>query len=226
MWPSANVERFNSWINQDQKLNHELMHRSAPICVNPRPNWSEEVDIMPSTWSREKYIRSLKYAAKAHNGQTVPGSDLPYVVHVTMVAMEVIAALAHEDNLNGDLAIECALLHDVIEDACISYEKLVAEFGPEVAEGVLALSKNHLCKSKQEKMTDSLARIKEQPREIWMVKLADRITNLQPPPGYWDAEKVERYRAEGKEILNELGEASPILSKRLNGKLRVYPLGG
>lgn len=51
---------------------------------------------MPSTWSQEKYIQSLKFAAKAHNGQTVPGSDLPYIVHVTMVAMEVIAALAHE----------------------------------------------------------------------------------------------------------------------------------
>jgi (p)ppGpp synthase/HD superfamily hydrolase len=59
-----------------------------------------------------------------------------------------------------------------------------------------------------------------------MVKLADRITNLQPPPEHWDAEKVERYRAEGKLILNELGDASPFLSKRLNGKLRVYPLEG
>jgi len=199
------------------------MHRSVPIGVNPLANWSEEVDIMPSTWSRERYIRSLKFAAAAHNGQTVPGSDLPYVVHVTMVAMEVVAALTHEDNLNGDLAIQCALLHDVIEDAGISYEKLAAEFGPEVADGVLALSKNNILKSKQEKMADSLARIKDQPREIWMVKLADRITNLQPPPEHWDAIKVERYRAEGKLILNELGDASPFLSKRLNGKLRGYP---
>jgi (p)ppGpp synthase/HD superfamily hydrolase len=39
-----------------------------------------------------------------------------------------------------------------------------------------------------------------------MVKLADRITNLQPPPGYWDAEKIERYREEGRAILNELGK--------------------
>ena len=181
---------------------------------------------MPSTWSQEKYIRSLKYAAKAHRGQNVPGSDLPYVVHVTMVAMEVIAALAPEDNLDGDLAVQCALLHDVIEDAGISYEKLVAEFGLDVAEGVLALSKNNTLKSKQDKMQDSLARIKQQPKEIWMVKLADRITNLQPPPGHWDSEKIEAYRKEAQQILHELGNASPFLSKRLNGKLRVYPLEG
>jgi (p)ppGpp synthase/HD superfamily hydrolase len=143
-----------------------------------------------------------------------------------MVAMEVIAALAHEEGLDGDMAVSCALLHDVIEDAGITYEKLAAEFGPDVADGVLALSKNNIPKSMQEKMADSLARIKEQPREIWMVKLADRITNLQPPPEHWDAEKVERYRAEGKLILNELGDASPFLSKRLDGKLRVYSLEG
>lgn len=181
---------------------------------------------MPSPWSQEKYITALKYAAEAHHGQTVPGSELPYVVHVTMVAMEVIAALGHEDGLDGDLAVQCALLHDVIEDAGISYEKLAAEFSTEMAEGVLALSKNNILKSKQEKMADSLARIKEQPREIWMVKLADRITNLQPPPAHWSGEKVERYRKEGKQILGELGHASPYLSERLRGRLREYPLEG
>ncbi len=177
---------------------------------------------MPSTWSQEKYIRALKFAAEAHNGQKVPGSDLPYIVHVTMVAMEVMAALNHEDGLDGDLAVQCALLHDVIEDAGISYEKFAAEFGPEVADGVLALSKNDDIKSKQEKMADSLARIKEQPKEIWMVKLADRITNLQPPPGHWNDKKIERYRDEGRAILSELDHASPYLAERLNQKISVY----
>lgn len=181
---------------------------------------------MPSTWSQEKYIAALRYAGEAHHGQTVPGSELPYVVHVTMVAMEVIAALAQEDDLKGDLAVQCALLHDVIEDAGVSYAKLAAEFGNDVADGVLALSKSNILKSKPEKMQDSLARIKQQPREVWMVKLADRITNLQPPPGHWSSEKVERYREEGKLILSELGHASPYLSERLNGKLRLYPLEG
>jgi (p)ppGpp synthase/HD superfamily hydrolase len=179
---------------------------------------------MPSTWSQEKYIKALKYAAKAHNGQTVPGTDLPYVIHVSMVAMEVMAALAHEDDLDGDLAVQCALLHDVIEDAGISYEKLAAEFGTDVAEGVRALSKNIVLKSKQEKMADSLARIKEQPREIWMVKLADRITNLQPPPGHWDAEKVERYREEAQIILDELRSACSYLEARMNRKVKEYAI--
>ena len=181
---------------------------------------------MPSIWNQEKYIKALRYAAEAHHGQKVPGSEMPYVIHVTMVAMEVIAALEHEDGLDGDLAVQCALLHDVIEDTGISYEKLAAEFGPEVADGVLALSKSSLLKSKQEKMADSLARIKQQHREVWMVKLADRITNLQPPPGNWSAEKIARYREEAEEILAALVDASRFLSERLRGKLQVYPLEG
>lgn len=42
---------------------------------------------------------------------------------------------------------------------------------------------------KKLQMQDSLRRIKSQPREVWMVKMADRITNLQPPPGHWSEEK-------------------------------------
>lgn len=177
---------------------------------------------MPSTWSQEKYIQSLRFAAEAHNGQLFPGTDLPYVIHVTMVAMEVIAALAHEDGLDGDLAVQCALLHDVIEDAGISYERLATEFGTDVADGVLALSKNNILKSKQEKMADSLVRIKDQPKEVWIVKLADRIANLQPPPSHWHDEKIEQYREEGRGILNELGHVCPYLVERLGQKIEDY----
>jgi hypothetical protein len=55
-----------------------------------------------------------------------------------------------------------------------------------------------------------------------MVKLADRITNLQPPPGHWDAEKIERYREEGRVILRELGDGCPYLADRLDNKVKVY----
>jgi len=47
--------------------------------------------------------------------------------------------------------------------------------------GVSALSKDEAV-PKEKELEDSLHRIREQPAEILMVKLADRITNLQPPP--------------------------------------------
>lgn len=177
---------------------------------------------MPSQWSQEKYVAALKYAASAHLGQKVPGSDLPYVVHVAMVAMEVIAALQAEDGLDGDLAVQCALLHDVIEDADKSYEDLEKVFGKKVANGVLSLTKSNLIKSKIEKMADSLARVKEQPCEIGIVKLADRIVNLQSPPSHWSAEKRSKYREEAIQIHEAVKGSSSFLADRLLKKISEY----
>jgi (p)ppGpp synthase/HD superfamily hydrolase len=177
---------------------------------------------MPSQWSQEKYVAALKYAAAAHSGQKVPGSDLPYVVHVAMVAMEVIAELQVEDGIEGDLAVQCALLHDVIEDAGKSYGDLETAFGKAVADGVLALTKSSQIESKPEKMADSLARIKAQPREIGMVKLADRIVNLQPPPTHWSAEKRSKYREEAIQIHEVLMGSSSFLADRLLIKISEY----
>lgn len=177
---------------------------------------------MPSQWSQEKYIAALTYAASVHLGQKVPGSDLPYVVHVAMVAMEIIGALQVEDGIDGDLAVQCALLHDVIEDAGKSYEDLDKNFGEKVAEGVLALTKSNMIKSKPEKMADSLARLKGQPHEIGMVKLADRIVNLQPPPAHWSTEKRSKYREEAIQIHEALKSFSSFLANRLVKKISEY----
>jgi (p)ppGpp synthase/HD superfamily hydrolase len=145
-------------------------------------------------------------------------------MHFTLVAMEIIAALEKESHLDGDLAIQCALLHDTIEDPGIKYDKLKDEFGIRVANGVKALSKNKDIKSKEEQMTDSLERIKKQPKEVWMVKLADRISNLQPPPLDWDQEKISKYKNEAKLIYDNLKDASKFLADRLKEKIDNYNL--
>ena len=97
---------------------------------------------MTSDWDRESYIKACRFAAQAHRGQLVPGSDLPYLMHLNLVSMEILAALSAESGHNGDLAIQCALLHDTIEDTDTSYEQIESIFGISVADGVAALSKN------------------------------------------------------------------------------------
>jgi (p)ppGpp synthase/HD superfamily hydrolase len=176
---------------------------------------------MTPNWSQETYIKAYKFAAKAHQGQKMPGSEIPYIMHLSFVSMEVIAALNLEKETDGNLAIQCALLHDSIEDTNTTYEQITAEFGEVVAKGVLALTKdNNLAKHLQKE--DSLQRIKEQPKEIWMVKLADRISNLQAPPHYWTIEKITRYREEGIEIYEALKDASDFLASRLASKIENY----
>ncbi len=172
-------------------------------------------------WSQELYLKAARFAAEAHRGQIVPGTDLPYLLHVTSVCMEVLATISAGECGRPDLAVQCALLHDVIEDAQVQFYDIEKIFGSDVAYGVSALTKNSALQ-KELKMPDSIERIKLQPREIWIVKLADRITNLQPAPPHWSAEKKHQYRDEAEYILEQLGSASSLLYARLAEKIKSY----
>lgn len=174
-------------------------------------------------WTADAYTAALRFAATHHAGQTFPGTELPYLLHVVNVCAELQAALQHEAVDRPDLAIQCALLHDAVEDTAATRELVAATFGEAVAAGVDALSKREEAGDKPAQMADSLARIQQQPREVWMVKLADRTCNMSKPPHYWDAAKCTRYRVEAGTILAALGPASPWLSARLAGRIEAYP---
>lgn len=172
---------------------------------------------------QENYTEVLNYAAKAHGEQKTP-KGLPYLAHIASVTMEVINACEKsklEEN-KSNLAISCALLHDIIEDTNITYDDLYVKFGYEIADGVEALSKNKTIDSKQEQIRDSLERMLTQPYEIQMVKLADRITNLSTPPEHWDNEKIKFYLKEASLILSCLRNSNIYLAKRLEEKIQEY----
>lgn len=181
----------------------------------------EKYQITSTNWQQESYIKAYKFAAHAHQGQNIPGSEIPYIMHLSFVSMEVIAALNVEKNHDANLALQCAILHDTIEDTDITFEQIKVEFGEAVAKGVLALTKDNTI-IKHLQMEDSLNRIKQEPQEIWMVKLADRISNLQAPPHYWTSDKIVRYREQGMQIYEALKDASPFLASRLASKIEDY----
>jgi (p)ppGpp synthase/HD superfamily hydrolase len=180
------------------------------------------VVMSPPPWSPDLYLRAARFAAAAHHGQKLPGSELPYFVHVAQVAAEVMAGLAVEPAERPDLALACALLHDVVEDTRTGLADIEAAFGRDVAAGVSALSKDPAL-PKDQAMADSLRRIRDQPREVWRVKLADRIVNLEPPPHYWKEAKIAAYREEAARIADVLGDASPYLHARLRARIAGYP---
>lgn len=169
----------------------------------------------------DRYAAALRFAAERHRGQLVPDSDLPYLVHVTTVAGEVIAALPATPGADGELAVLCALLHDTLEDTATTRAELEARFGAAVAEGVAALTKDAAL-AKEARMADSLRRIQACPGAVWMVKLADRIANLGPPPRSWPTAKRLAYRDEARAIAAALGAASPALDARLRARIEGY----
>jgi (p)ppGpp synthase/HD superfamily hydrolase len=148
-------------------------------------------------------------------------NGLPYVVHLSCVAMELACALRAEPGHDEEVAIVCALLHDVVEDTPTRLDEVADAFGERVAAGVGALTKNPKLSLKLQ-MRDSLERILQQPNEIAMVKLADRLTNTASPPGQWTPEQVDAYRSEAEEILDALGHASAFLAERLRHRIAAF----
>lgn len=176
----------------------------------------------------DAYAQAWEFVTLRHAGQTYggrsEGEQIPYINHLASVAAEVAWAIAGTPGWDLDLAVQCALLHDVIEDTDTACAEVSAQFGPAVAAGVMALTKNAQLASSDDRMADTLARIQRQPKEIWAVKLADRITNLYHPPFYWTGEKMEHYRAEAGRILDALGSANAPLAQRLRDKIAAYGL--
>ncbi len=169
------------------------------------------------------YQETIIFATTKHmeRDQKVPGTDLPYIVHLSNVAMEIMIAASNSDNFNLSFAVQVALLHDIIEDTSMKIEELEIRFGVDIAKAVLALTKNiELSNDKQ--MQDSLTRIKKLQPEVWAVKLADRIANLQTPPPYWDIQKMVNYQSEAKIILMELKEGNKYLANRLEKVIEEY----
>lgn len=189
------------------------------------------------TFTLERYLAALRFAARRHGDQKMPagpdGLAPPYVVHVVSVTAEVIAVLPA--SIDADLAVACALLHDTVEDTAESAadkqalgDEIEREFGRPVRDGVWALSKFKTLPDgtpldKPAQIADSLNRILQQPHAVWAVKLADRITNLAPPPARWDRAKCERYQAEAQQILDTLGAGCPPLAARLRARIEAYP---
>jgi (p)ppGpp synthase/HD superfamily hydrolase len=181
---------------------------------------------MTTNWPIDDLQEAWQLATKMHDGQKYggpsQGEEIEYINHIGSVAFEILAATLVEKDMNANLAIKCALLHDTLEDTTLTYNDVAQKFGKPVADGVQALTKSKHIKDKNEKMADSLARIKAQPKEVWAVKMADRICNLYAPPYYWSNDKKREYVKEAQLIHHELKDANAYLAGRLTQKIADY----
>ncbi len=116
--------------------------------------------------------RAAEFAAKAHEGALRKGSSMPYIVHPKEVAA-IVAVMGGEPE-----EIAAAYLHDVIEDAGITYAQLQCEFGQKVADLVLAESED---KSKTwiERKQATINRLRTASREEKLITFADKLSNLR-----------------------------------------------
>ena len=106
-------------------------------------------------------------------------SQMPYIGHVFEVFGECINACL-DDNLKVDwnYLMQVSLLHDTLEDTNCTYQELCSNFNEEIANGVLALTKDEKLPYDL-RLQDSINRIKLERIETCLIKLFDvSRTNL------------------------------------------------
>jgi hypothetical protein len=178
-------------------------------------------------YSTRMYKEILALALKAHKEQKTP-DGLPYSFHIVSVANEIVNSL-YMNRISYDeanVAIACALLHDVNEDTDEGITQYTLPLGTPnsktIADGVSALTKDETLGGKQIQMKDSLDRLKQMPYCVQMVKLADRITNLAPAPLFWNKAKRQEYLSEAKKIYEALKDSNQYLANKLKYKIDNY----
>jgi myo-inositol-1(or 4)-monophosphatase len=116
--------------------------------------------------------KAAEFAARAHEGALRKGSRIPYISHPMEVAM--IVALMTDDR---DL-IAAAYLHDVIEDAGVTYQELEEEFGTRIAQLVKKESEDK-SKTWLERKQATIDRLKDARKEDKILAFGDKLSNLR-----------------------------------------------
>ncbi|MCI8511468.1 MAG: bifunctional (p)ppGpp synthetase/guanosine-3',5'-bis(diphosphate) 3'-pyrophosphohydrolase [Lachnospiraceae bacterium] len=162
--------------------------------------------------------RAAEFAARAHEGKFRKGTLIPYIVHPYEAAV-IVSGMTSDPEI-----ISAALLHDVIEDAGITYGELEREFGPRVADLVQAESEDKTL-SWQERKQSTIRRLETALPEEKILCLGDKLSNLRSTASdrLIKGERVwEKFRVKDKKkhewyyrrILEQLSELKERLAYR------------
>jgi guanosine-3',5'-bis(diphosphate) 3'-pyrophosphohydrolase len=149
------------------------------------------------------FFRARSFAIDKHETQFY--GKFPYAVHLNSVVSTLFKFKILPDCEDSVIILMSAWLHDVIEDTNTSKENLSNEFGNEVAEIVYCVTDVEGF-SREEKKTFVLQKIKTNQNAI-IVKLADRISNIEACILDNNAKKLSMYLSEQKELSDVLKPA-------------------
>lgn len=130
--------------------------------------------------------RAKEYAINAHHGQ-IRTDGSPFVDHPAQTA-KILMQVTDDPNL-----IAAGWLHDVIEDAGITYQTLVDVFNEDIAQLVAAVSSDHY---------NTFPGLADNRRAV-LLKFADRLSNLSDMAG-WNDKKRAKYIAKSTFWNNEV----------------------
>ena len=117
--------------------------------------------------------KAIEFATRAHAGQFRKGTRRPYIVHPIEVG-DIVSTMTQDEEI-----ISAAVLHDTIEDCeGVSREILARKFSERVA-GIVAQESEDKTKTWMERKSATIEHIRNAPREVQMVGLADKLSNMR-----------------------------------------------
>lgn len=158
---------------------------------------------------RRFYKEAEEVATLAHQYQNY--DIYPYTKHLR----DVVRVLENHGFVND--YIIAGWLHDILEDCNMSYNKVKRAFGKNVAEMVFAVT-DPKARNRKEKKALVYRDIKAYPKSI-IIKLADRIANVEHGILMGNMDKSLMYAKEHEDFKNELFESTPEEGKVLWEKL-------
>lgn len=164
-------------------------------------------------------LLAKKFALMAHAGTCYQPENIPYITHLYKVVN--CLKSVNDGSFNLDFALTIGWLHDVVEDTQFSLNDLSNLFPKHICDGVSALTKNKQL-NKADQMSNSIERIIKLPKEVALVKMADRVANLSNPQICWAIEKKQYYLKEASIIMNKLSFASKEMAKVLEQATKNY----
>ena len=117
--------------------------------------------------------KAIDFATKVHEGQYRKGTDRPYIVHPMEVG-EIVSTMTQDEEI-----ISAAILHDTIEDCeGVDANVLKEMFSARVA-GIVSQESEDKSKTWMERKSATIEHIRTAPKEVQMVGLADKLSNMR-----------------------------------------------
>eukprot|EP00210_Caulerpa_lentillifera_P000175 g170.t1 len=194
---SLTLERTNQASTQQSEERETKLAQQFLVDVVDTP-WSlGKLQKLNPVFSSPVVIQAYSLASKAHQGQYRKNGD-PVLVHCVETA-KILSELDADEHI-----IAAALLHDVVDDTCLSFNKLAPLVPADVFDLIKKVSKlsytsqlaRNSAKHDQTKLKDVL--IASVDCRAVLIKLADRIHNLRT----LDALSVDKQRLWAQETMD------------------------
>ncbi|MFI9271292.1 HD domain-containing protein [Kitasatospora sp. NPDC052896] len=149
---------------------------------------------------------AVAFATHWHADQRRPAGE-PYAEHL----FEAVSVLVEAVGTTDPDVLRAAVLHDVVEDTDCSLDEVRQRFGDRVAVLVEWVTKPAPVegRTREEARTAYLARLRDAPAEALLLKLADRLSNVQRLDTHPRPEKRGAYYRETVRAVVPLAQAHP-----------------